>query len=172
MEIHVKNSGMVPILIPGDKILSKKISFNQIKTYDLVVIIKKHVFEITRVIYIGKHCLMVKTDDFRSMSKKAYNNCVFERIYGVVRNGHLLYIENIYMLQSSTYFSEIIKIKGALEKAKINYVFFKGLPLHLYFEKTHPKRIYADYDYNSSMRLFLFRRGYSIQNNTKLYSIT
>jgi hypothetical protein len=33
-----------------------------------------------------------------------------------------------------------------LGKAKIPFIFLKGLPLHLYFGETHPRRIYADCD--------------------------
>ena len=50
------------------------------------------------------------------------------------------------MIQSTLYFQEVIKIKRAFEKAKIDFVFLKGLPLYLYFEKSHPRRLYADCD--------------------------
>lgn len=49
-------------------------------------------------------------------------------------------------LQSAVYYPQILKLKTAMEAAKINFVFLKGLPLHLYFEKSYPKRILADCD--------------------------
>lgn len=52
----------------------------------------------------------------------------------------------LYLIQSTLYFQEILKIKKTFEKENIDFVFLKGLPLHLYFEKTHPKRIYGDCD--------------------------
>jgi hypothetical protein len=50
---------------------------------------------------------------------------------------------------------EIIKIKRAFEEENIDFVFLKGLPLHLYYEKTHPKRIYADCDVLINKKDFL-----------------
>lgn len=48
--------------------------------------------------------------------------------------------------QSAVYFPEIIKIKESFEAGKIDFLFLKGLPLHLYFEKSPPRRILADCD--------------------------
>lgn len=48
--------------------------------------------------------------------------------------------------QAEVYFPEILKIKGSFEAGKIDFLFLKGLPLHLYFEKSPPRRIVADCD--------------------------
>lgn len=48
--------------------------------------------------------------------------------------------------QSGVYFPEILKIKESFEASKIDFLFLKGLPLHLYFEKSPPRRILADCD--------------------------
>lgn len=51
-----------------------------------------------------------------------------------------------FIFQSTVYFSEILKLKKLFREAKIDFLFLKGLPLHLYFEKSYPKRILADCD--------------------------
>ena len=48
--------------------------------------------------------------------------------------------------QSTVYFPEILKIKESFEAGKIDFLFLKGLPLYLYFEKSPPRRILADCD--------------------------
>lgn len=48
--------------------------------------------------------------------------------------------------QSAVYFPEILKVKKSFEVNKIDFLFLKGLPLHLYFEKSPPGRILADCD--------------------------
>jgi hypothetical protein len=67
-------------------------------------------------------------------------------VYQVKRDGEIFDPEDIYLVQSTLYFREIVKIKKAFEKAGVDFVFLKGLPLHLYFEKTYPRRFYADCD--------------------------
>ena len=77
------------------------------------------------------------------------------------------------MLQSSTYFSEIIKIKQALEKNGVEFVFLKGLPIHLYFEKSFPRRIYGDCDllispdHGNTVDLILIKLGYTSEINSQ-----
>ncbi|MCM8788057.1 MAG: nucleotidyltransferase family protein, partial [Candidatus Omnitrophica bacterium] len=88
------------------------------------------------------------------------------KIYQVKRNGQIFNPESLYLFQSTHYFEEIVKIKNEFDRQNINYVFLKGLPLHLYFEKTHPKRIYLDCDVLVAPRDFdkaqkiLFQLGY------------
>ncbi len=55
-------------------------------------------------------------------------------------------MDNVYWLQSTIYFQEILKIKKIFDKEKLNFVFLKGLPLHLYYEKFRPRRLYLDCD--------------------------
>lgn len=48
--------------------------------------------------------------------------------------------------QSRVYLPEILKLKRLFEAKNINFLFLKGLPLYLHFEKSYPKRILADCD--------------------------
>ena len=70
-------------------------------------------------------------------------------------------------MQSTLYFQEIVRIKAALEKQNIEYVFLKGLPVHLYYEKTHPRRFYLDADIFSAKRKFYCTQKLLIKNGYK-----
>jgi hypothetical protein len=64
----------------------------------------------------------------------------------IKRKGRVMDIEDLYLIQSSHYIKEVIKIKNLFDKNHIKYVFIKGLPIHLYFEGQHPRRLYFDCD--------------------------
>ena len=64
----------------------------------------------------------------------------------IKRNGKVLDPEHVYLFQSTYYFEEIVKIKRKFEKEQIDFVFIKGLPIHLYIENNHPRRMYFDCD--------------------------
>ena len=85
MEILIKNSSMAPIILPGDKILSKKIGFNQLRMNDLVVATNKKNAEISRVVYKNANYFVIKSDNLDSISKKIYRKERVDKIWGIVR---------------------------------------------------------------------------------------
>lgn len=141
-----QGTSMIPLLQSNDMIYFKKISFNLLKINDIAIIQLKNKLIIHRVIYKTNKYLVTKGDNNPESDSKIYSHQIIGKVVKVKRDGKEFDPNQIYLLQSSLYFQEIIKIKNAFEKAKIDFVFLKGLPLHLYFEKTHPKRIYADCD--------------------------
>jgi hypothetical protein len=61
-------------------------------------------------------------------------------------------------------------VKKAFEAQNLNFVLLKGLPLHLYYENKHPRRIYADTDilvkrkdYSKIKKIFN-KLGYTYKN--------
>jgi signal peptidase I len=141
-----QGESMLPILRENDIIYFKKISFSKIKVNDLIIFKNKKKLITHRVIYKTKKYLITKGDNNPNSDGKIYPKKILGRVYQVKRNGQIFKPETLYLIQSTHYFSEIVKIKNEFDKEKINYVFLKGLPLHLYFEGTHPKRLYADCD--------------------------
>ncbi len=137
---------MLPLLWPNDTVYFKKIAFSKIKVNDIIVIRKNKQFISHRVIYKTNKHLISKGDNNLQSDGRIYPGQIIGKIYQVKRNNQLLFPENVYLIQSTQYFSEIVDIKNIFELEKINYVFLKGLPLHLYYDKSHPKRIYADCD--------------------------
>jgi len=147
-KIPLKSQGqsMLPILQPNDTVYFKKIPFPKIKINDLIVFKKKNQLITHRVIYKTKKYLITKGDNNPNSDGKIYPKQILGKVYQIKRNGQIFKPETLYLIQSTHYFSEIVKIKNEFDKENINYVFLKGLPLHLYFEGSHPQRLYADCD--------------------------
>lgn len=147
-QFHLKSQGlsMLPILQPNDVLYYKKTVFAQTKPNDLIMVKKNSRLFTHRVIYKDKNYLITKGDNNLESDRKIYPRQIIAKVTQVKRNGQIFNPESLYLLQSTLYFQEIVKIKEAFEREKIDFVFFKGLPLHLYYEKTHPRRIYLDCD--------------------------
>ena len=137
---------MFPLLLSNDLLYCRKVSFKKCHVNDLIIIEKGRNVFTHRVIYKAGKYLITKGDNNLVSDGKIYPHQILGKVYQVKRNGKVFHPENIYLLQSSNYFQEIVKIKKAFEKEKIDFVFLKSLPLHLYFKKSHPRRIYADCD--------------------------
>lgn len=141
-----QGTSMLPILRPDDVVYFRKISFHKIKLNDFLVIKKRETIFTHRVIYKGLTLIVTKGDNNLLSDGKIYPRQIIGKVYQVKRNGKIFNPEDPYLIQSSLYFTEIVKIKKALETEKIDFVFLKGLPLHLFYEGSHPRRIYADCD--------------------------
>ncbi len=146
MVIKTFGNSMYPLLLDGDVLYLKKIKFSKIRVNDLITVRNKNNYFTHRVIYKGKNYLITRGDNNPLIDGMIYAKNIVGIVEKVKRQGNIFNPEQIYLLQSSLYFAEIVKIKNILEENKIEHVFLKGLPLHLYFEKTHPRRLYADCD--------------------------
>jgi len=62
---------------------------------------------------------------------KIHPQQIIRKVYQVKRDGRIFDPESLYLLQSTLYFQEIVKIKKAFEREGIGFVFLKGLPLHI-----------------------------------------
>jgi len=145
--LRSQGSSMLPILHPNDVVQYKKVNFKQLHTNDIILVKKNRRLFTHRIIYMTDKYLVTKGDNNPESDGKIYSHQIIGKVTKVKRGGKEFDPNQVYLLQSSLYFQEIIRIKSLLEKSgKIDFVFLKGLPLHLYFEKTHPKRIYADCD--------------------------
>lgn len=137
---------MLPILMSGDILSFKRSGKKDIYVNDFLMVYKHNQIFTHRVIYKNNKYLILKGDNNVTSDGKIYPRQVLGKVYQVKRGKDIFKPEDIYLLQSTQYFTEIVKIKKELEREKIDFVLLKGLPLHLYYEKSHPKRIYADCD--------------------------
>ncbi len=137
---------MLPLLHPKDQVFYEKVSFTKIKTNDLILVYKNNLVFTHRIIYKANKYLITKGDNNLESDGKIYLRQIIGKITSVKRKSKIIDPEMLYLVQSSLYFKEIVKIVNAFEKNKVNYVFLKGLPVHLYYEKTHPRRLYQDAD--------------------------
>jgi len=158
---------MSPLLKSDDIIYFKKTNFSRLKINDIILVKKGGKLFTHRIIYKNNKYLITKGDNNLESDGKIYPKQIVGKVYQVKRNGKIFDPENLYLVQSSLYFQETIKIKNAFEKENIDHVFLKGLPLHLYYEKTQPKKIYADCDVLIDKKSFLKAEKILIQNGYK-----
>ena len=137
---------MTPFILARDGLFIKPQSFKKLKVNDIVVFQRKNKLITHRIIFKNDKNCITKGDNKLISDGLIDPKQIIGKVYQIKRNKKIINLETQYLLQSTLYFQEIIKIKNAFEKAGVDFVFLKGLPLHLYFEKTHPKRIYADCD--------------------------
>ena len=147
---------MEPLFKENDVLFFKKTSFKKIKINDIVSIKKGKESISHRIIYKSNKYLITRGDNNLQFDGKIYPHQIVGKVFQVKRDGKIFNPEDLYLIQSTQYFQEIVKIKTAFEKfGKIDFVFLKGLPLHLYYEKTHPRRIYLDCDVLVNKKDFL-----------------
>lgn len=139
---------MAPFLLSGDIVYLKKIPFSKIHVNDLICFKNGAKFTTHRVIHkpITGKFLITKGDNNFYADKKTYPKHITGKIVKIKRQDKIFSPEQAYLFQSTFYFKEILNLTQVFEKENINFLILKGLPLHLFFEKTHPKRIYADCD--------------------------
>lgn len=137
---------MFPLLQNGDQVYVKKINFNNLDIDDILLVKINSNYVIHRLIYKSKKYVVSKGDNNYKSDGKIYPRQIIGRISKFKRNGRIFDLDSCYLYQSGMYLSEILKVKKKFEKEKINFLFLKGLPIHLYFEKSLPRRIYADCD--------------------------
>jgi len=144
--LQADGESMLPLLHPKDLVNYQRIGFSKIKTNDLIFILKNNLAFTHRVIYKTDKYLITKGDNNIKSDGKIYPRQIIGKVTSVKRQNKIFDPEMLYLIQSSLYFKEIVKIIDAFKQEKMNYVFLKGLPVHLYYEKTHPRRLYQDAD--------------------------
>src|SRR3989338_2378565 len=149
----VPGKSMLPALSSRELVYFKKTNNLYLKVNDIVLIKKGKKYLAHRLIYMSKFLshtsndyIITKGDNNFKSDGKIYIKNIVGKVVKIKRNGLLLKPEHIYLIQSTLYFQEIVRVNKAFKKEKVDFVFLKGLPLHLYFEKSHPRRIYADCD--------------------------
>lgn len=145
-KIKTFGHSMEPLLHDGDVVNIKKIDFPRLKINDIVSINKNYRFFTHRVVFKNQKYIITKGDNNNLYDGKIYSKNVIGIVNKVQRNTQIIDIESLYLMQSTLYFQEIVKVKKKLEGKKIDHIILKGLPLHLYYEGTHPRRLYADCD--------------------------
>lgn len=137
---------MLPLLREGDVVFLKKIVNGVIRVDDIVCFRRGSRLVTHRVIYKKKNYVITKGDNNIHADGKIAVTRILGKVDLIKRDNQKISTDALYLFQSSIYFDEIKKILCVFKEKKINYVILKGLPLHLFLEKKHPRRIYADCD--------------------------
>lgn len=141
--------------------ISKKTAFSRLKVNDLVLFQRNNRIFTHRIIYKKGNYLIAKGDHNFKDDGKIYSKHILGKVTNIKRNNKIINPETIYLLQSTIYLTELKLIAKELNSKDINFVFLKGLPIHLFYEKTHPQRIYVDCDillaknqYQKALKIF------------------
>lgn len=165
-------NSMYPILRDGDIVFIDHTPFNKIHVNDIVIFKHNRNYITHRVIYKKKDSLITKGDNNLAADPEVDKKKLIGIVTSVKREKNIFTIDNLYLIQSSFYFKELIQIVRQLQKENVTFVFLKGLPLHLYYEGNHPRRIYTDCDILISpknmqkVERILAGRGYKKKSET------
>lgn len=145
---HKKTFGMSmqPLLLNGDHVYFKKISWDHIRVNDIVVVDKGNFTVTHRVVYKSDTYLITKGDANKYTDGKIQKDGVIGKVERVKRNGTWFNPSQFYSLQSSQYLKLLSRIIRSFSSAKIGYIILKGLPLHLTYQNIIPQYLYADCD--------------------------
>lgn len=146
LKIKSFGNSMYPLLHDHDICSIKKISFSKILINDIICVKKNNKLFTHRVIYKQDNYLITKGDNNVKSDGKIYSRNIIGKLTQLKRNNSIFEPEDVYLIQSSLYLKEILRVKKQFEKHKIDFLVLKGLPLHLYLEGSHPRRVYADCD--------------------------
>lgn len=165
--IKTFGNSMEPLLKNNDIIYFEKKRFSCLQINDIIVFKKKKSLFTHRIIYRTKAFVITKGDNNRNSDGRVFPKNIIGTVSRIKRGNTVFDLETIYLYQSTLYFKEINAVKEAFKKSKIDFVFLKGLPLYLFYYKTHPRRIYGDcdilIDFSSLPKVFnIFKKlGYS-----------
>lgn len=145
---HIKTFGnsMYPLLHSDDIVFFEKVPWNYIKVDDIILFQTRKQVITHRVIYKNNSYLLTKGDNILRADQPVLPSQIIGKLTSVKRNGSHIYPEIIYTMQSGVYINQIKLVCTILRKHSIPFVILKGLPLHLHYEKRHPRRLYADCD--------------------------
>lgn len=139
-------NSMLPFLLEGDVVYWKKITFSRIQPQDIITFYRDNQLITHRVIYKASNYLIARGDNRLKSDGRVYKRQILGRVSHIKRGNEIFDLESIYLLQSTVYIKEILLLKNAFVKKNVLFVFLKGLPIHLFYEKKYPKKIYADCD--------------------------
>lgn len=139
-------NSMWPVLQEGDVVYLEKAKFDGIKVNDIVCFTNKSNLVTHRVVYKKGNYIIAKGDNNPTSDGKIKKDRILGVVYAFKREGRKFNIEDMYLFQSSIYLKEIKKVVRLLASETIDYVFLKGLPLHLWLEDKNPRRIFSDCD--------------------------
>jgi len=137
---------MLPVLHSGDLVYYSAVPFLKLQINDLVVCKHAKIILIHRVIYRTAKYLLTKGDNNLNCDERVFARQVIGRVTRVKRAQQFFTPESLYLIQSAHYLAEIEQINSAFAANKLNFLFLKGLLLHLHYEKLVPRRLYADCD--------------------------
>ncbi len=137
---------MLPLIKPNDIIHFVPIKPNQLQLNDIVIFRQKKRLIAHRLIYKTNQYFITQGDNLLNPDKPHSYSQLLGKAVSITRHHQTLPISYLYLQQSSLYLRELNLLVKTFNSHYFDYLFLKGLPLHLYYQKTHPQRLYLDCD--------------------------
>ena len=173
-KIRTFGHSMYPLLHDNDIVHIKKVPYARLKINDIVVIKNKN-FVTHRIVYKSEKFILTKGDNNMLADKKTTIKNIVGKVDVFERKGKSFSINSLYLVHSTLYLKFILDLLRKLRKKNIKAVVLKGLPLHLFYEKSHPHRLYADCDLlvdihdRDKIREIFIANGYYIDTSFNEY---
>jgi hypothetical protein len=98
------------------------------------------------VIFKTAKYIVTKGDNNSKSDGRVYADQIIGKVIKVKRGDRTFAPEELYLIQSIHYSAEIKRINNVFAENKLDFLFLKGLLLHLHYERLPPSRLYADCD--------------------------
>lgn len=137
---------MLPIIHHNDELYVFDANPSKLKVNDIVIFKGDKRLIAHRLIFVDKNFAVTKGDSNPHNDGRMTIRKIVGKVEKIRRNGQIYSLGELYLIQSSIYYKEILKIIRNFNRQKIEYLILKGLPLHLYYQGTTPQRVYHDCD--------------------------
>ncbi len=142
---NVPPNNQLGFLLPGDVIYFKK-KTGHLLIGDVILIEEKKELSIRKTVYISERYVLAEGQSKKDIRRKILPKHIIGKADFLIRDGQKIVLEDIYKYRAFLYMKEAIKITKELKISNIEFVFLKGIPIHMYYERTYPKRIFRDCD--------------------------
>ncbi len=137
---------MSPLILPIDRPIPK--SIKKLEIDELIIFKQKSKLILHRLVYISPNqkIIITKGDNNFFPDSPINKSKIIGKVRQIKRQNRIITPNSIYKIQSSLYLKYLNQIVAKLHQQQINFIFLKGIPLHLYINNHIPYRIYADND--------------------------
>lgn len=146
IKITVPSNNQLGFLLPGDVVYFEKKKTTHLLIGDVILVEERKELSMRKTIYISERFVLAEGQSKDDIRKKILPKHIVGKAEFLKRDGQKVRFESFYQYRTLLYFQEIIKVKNELTKNAINFLFLKGIPIHLYYEGTYPKRVFRDCD--------------------------
>jgi len=144
--LRAEGDSMVPMLMSGDSVEYERCSFSKLRVHDIILFKKNKELIAHRIIFKTQTYVITRGDSNTKADGKILRRYIIGRAIKIKRRDSTTPIENVYKAQSNIFLNEIILVKKALDKGKTQFAVMNGLPVNLYYENKHLKRISDEID--------------------------
>ncbi len=137
---------MLPLIQPDDLLHFQPIKPNQLQLNDIIIFRQNRKLIAHRLIYRNSTHFFTQGDNLPYTDPPHSYSHLVGKVIALTRQGKRLPISYLYLQQATLYLHQLHQLTHLFNQHSLNYLFLKGLPLHLYYHQSPPQRLYLDCD--------------------------